>query len=584
MCLASVVACAADTGAKAKGDDSSESESEDSKSNETGDTDDNSPVGEGPDIDAGLDGDELNYITVTPKERMVAINLNESTELIQYKAIGHYGDGSTEDITQKVKWVSNDKKVGTFDKSSFSVKAHSALYVDSTTVSAKLEGKEGKAQITVAAYNKTGANPDFLFVLPFKDKDGEKNSNLAFKTNVQSLDVFFGVDTTSSMKGEIAQLRSSLSSTISKVRDEIKDTQFGVGSIQDFPIRKHGSDGSILKHVDQPFELKQAITDKASAVQKGVDSLKLGLGLDQPEAIVEALYQIATGDGLNGPGKTKVLKNKKGVGGVEFRKGTMPVVVTITDAATHAPGENHDSCKRDYKPEVAAVAATRKKTEEALEKICARVIYVASEGGSTGECDPAVDGVAFAKATKARVTPAVWGKNRPANCGETQCCTGKNGQGLAPEDDGLCSLVYRVDEDGNGLGDAVVSGIKSLAFYAPFDVQVDSKGEKESISGEKLPGGKTSLAFIKAVEADSHGELPLPGLPKPEAAGDHFKQVTPGTEVRFKIRAFNDFLKQTPEPQMFRASLKVTADQCEGLELDKRNVIFIVPPKPIVVG
>ena len=65
----------------------------------------------------------------------------------------------------------------------------------------------------------------------------------------------------------------------------------------------------------------------------------IGCGQDWPEAGIEGLYQVATGAGLTGPAPTSVPANTTGVGGVGYRAGTMPVVVTVTDAMMHGPNE-----------------------------------------------------------------------------------------------------------------------------------------------------------------------------------------------------------------------------------------------------
>lgn len=540
----------------------------------------------------GPDFTSLRRLEVLPLNTVVELDLKKS-ETIDFKAIAYYDDGRKEDVTDKVEWVSEDQEVAKFEDDQLKVAAHDKLFVDTTRVQAKFEGALGIAQVTVAAYRRSGESTDFLFILPHQDKKGDKSSSLGFATDVPSLDVFFNVDTTKSMAEEIDQLQMSLSNEIIPgAQKEIENTHFGVGSFEDFPVIPYGSTGmpnpvtNEKRPIDQPFRLLQPVTDKVDAVQKGVNALKVSSGGDLPESALESLYQIATGEGLSEPSPTDVPKNQNGVGGVEFRKGTMPVVVTITDAASHAPGETDDGCGRDYNhSSLKGVVHSRKQTEDALEKICARVIYVASEGGTTDKCDPVIDGQMLATATKSRVHPSAWDQNRPQNCAEDQCCTGKNGEGVAPDgDDGLCSLVYRVDKDGNGLGKTIVSGLKSLAFFAPFDVAVEPKGESKSTEGVALPQGKTTLDFISKIEAESFGKLPLPGLPEPKIVEDHFENVTPGTEVKFKIRAFNDFVTEKPEPQVFRAKIGVKADQCEGLQLDEREVIFIVPPKPIVVG
>lgn len=576
---------------ESKEDDDSESglkSTEMPSSEDTGPstTDQNHFPGEGP------ESNKVRRIEIKPLNSVVELDLKK-TETINFKAWALYDDGQRVEVSDKVKWVSENQKIAKFNKDALEFTAHDKFYVNTTQVKANFKGMIGMAQVTVAAYRRTGESTDFLFVLPHNDKEGEKSSSLGFATNVPSLDVFFNIDTTQSMDQELAQLQSSLSEEIIPgAKKEIKDTRFGVGAFEDFPVSTYGSDGS--KHPitgderprNQPFRLMQAITDDIDAVQKGVNALKAQTGGDLPESAVESLYQIATGEGLSEPKPTDVPKNQKGVGGVEFRKGTMPVVVTITDAASHAPGETEDGCGRDYNTaSLKGVAHTREQTEKALEKICARVIYVASEGGTIGKCDPGIDGQMFAKATKSRVHPSAWNQNRPQNCAKDQCCTGKDGAGVAPDgDDGLCSLVYRVDDEGNGLGKTIVSGLKSLAFFAPFDVTVESKGEMASIDGVALEAGKTTLDFISKIEAESFGKLPLPGLPKPKMSGDQFKNVTPGTELKFKIRVFNDVVKEKPHPQVFRAKIGVRADQCEGLQLDERQVIFIVPPRSIPVG
>lgn len=538
----------------------------------------------GPDNPLETPEPELENIRIEPEELLVRLDLGEEKS-VDFKAIGIFDDEKERDITDKVDWKLDDEEVGKLDEETLSVFSHKEFSVGTTAVIARYQNRIGVAQVTVAAYQKSGATPDFLFVLPYQDKKGAQDSNLVFSTVVPALDVFFDVDTTQSMKDEIEELRRSLQKEIvPQIQDKIEKSQFGVGAFDDFPVRPYGQAKGLAKRADQPFTLKQSITDNIAAVQKGVDGLSLGRGGDIPESALESLYQIATGEGLQGPKTTMVPANKKGIGGVGFRKGTMPVIVTITDAVSHAPGETKDGCDRDYAGEVAAVAHTRKQTEDALEKVCARVIYVGSEGGSKDpNCTPEFDGKALAKATGSRVFPAVWDKNRPANCLPGQCCTGIGGRGKAPEADGRCSLVYNVNSKGQGLGSTIVSGIKALAFYAQFDVTVDQEGKRKSVDGKiELPGQHTTLDFISKITADKFGNPPLKGLPNPKPSGDHFKDVTPGTEVQFKIEALNDFLPEVEgEVQVFKAKIKVKADQCEGLELDTRDIHFIVPPAPL---
>ena len=240
------------------------------------------------------------------------------------------------------------------------------------------------AQLTVVAYRTTGDQTDFFFVLPYQDPAGDQTRPLDFHTDVRSADVFFSVDTTASMFPEISNLQQKLSDTIVPgIQAQIPDTQFGVGAFEDFPAggygALHGSDcgrgGSA--DPDQPFILMQTITNNISLVQTGLNKLSngpdapIGCGTDVAESNIEALYQIATGDGLlNGPAPTFVAANHTGIGGVAFRDGTMPIVVDISDAASHGPGEVGECSTFGtpfaYEGDVGAVAHSRQAAKDAL--------------------------------------------------------------------------------------------------------------------------------------------------------------------------------------------------------------------------
>src|SRR5262249_21618990 len=152
---------------------------------------------------------------------------------------------------------------------------------------------------------------------------------------------------TGSMRGEIGNLKASLNSTvIPGIVNAVANTQFGVGALEDFPNNTYGNNPCPAQGIpDQPFQLKQAITGNITAVTNGVNALAtatgapIGCGGDGPEAGLEAIYQAATGEGLTAPSPTNVPANHTGVGGVGFRAGVMPIIVTITDVLSHGAGE-----------------------------------------------------------------------------------------------------------------------------------------------------------------------------------------------------------------------------------------------------
>src|SRR5690606_9204203 len=247
-----------------------------------------------------------------------------------------------------------------------------------------------------------------------------------------------------------------------------------------------------------------------------------------------------------------------GIGGVGFRQGALPVIVSITDAPSHDPGVPMCGFGQDYDddPAVLAVAATRAETKDALAAICGRVVTVAVSDFNSS-CGPLADGVDFAEATGAPLPPGAGERapgGRPAGCALGQCCPGTNGSGVAPDMSGLCPLVYRVDFGGNGVGDSMTNGVVMLANYAPFSVTTAVSGGPTDEDGVPLPPGFTTADFIKSVVPLWHGPVPLPGVPDPVLTADAFENVVPNTPVTFNVEAFDHFVPDPDEAPLFTAT------------------------------
>ena len=537
-------------------------------------------------------------LVVSPTNALVQLDLN-TTGSQDFTVEGTYADGTTEDLTAQTAWTVANPNVGAMTGATLAIPAFSSATAEVSLISAAAGGMSGQAQITVVAYRTTGTAQDFFFVLPYQDPSGPATKPLAFSTKIPSLDVFFLMDTTGSMAGEISNLQTALTGTVVPgVKAAVADSQFGVGALEDFPVSPFGSTaGSDCNNggdatPDQPFKLRQAITSTIASVQTGVNSLSngpgspIGCGNDWPEGGIEALYQIATGNGLTGPAPTSVPANHTGVGGVGFRAGTMPVIVTITDADSHGVGET-GACSTTgnaeaYSGAVAAVAHTRQQAKDALAGICARVVGIAAiQPTLAANCSPQAYLSDFATATGSRVPPAAWDVGtRPAGCAANQCCTGANGAGQATDGAGLCPVVFDVAPNGTGVGSNIATGISLLARFATFDVPTDKSGVAADIAGNPLPAPHTTADFIKMVMPASFMlPPPPPNLPNPTFDATTFHNVTPGTTVSFTVNAFNDFVAQTADAQIFKATIRVLAGGCTPL--DQREVLILVPPAPI---
>ena len=559
--------------------------------------------------DAGNDGDgsttlphTLTAIEVTPTNPIIELDLNMPGSQT-FAAMGRFQDGADMDITDRVNWSVTNPAVGALTAATLAIPGFPTVTVEVSRIRAELDGIAGEAQITVVAYRRSGSSQDFFFVLPYMDPAGQVAKPLDFGTTVPSLDVFFLMDTTGSMIGEITTLQSALTSTVVPgIQAAVPNTQFGAGSFEDFPVDTYGSPRGAdcqqnnNQNPDQPLHLFQTITNNITSVQSAVGQYStggapIGCGNDWPESSMEGLYQVATGAGLTGPAPTSVPPNTTGVGGVGFRAGTMPVVVTVTDAMMHGPGEpgtcviQGQTQVANYTGPVAAVAHSRAQTKAALAGICARSVGIASlQPGFPANCSGQADLEDFATATGARVPPTAWDiAARPAGCAANQCCTNTNGTGRAPDAQGLCPLVFLTDGAGNGLGTNIVTGIRMLTRFAQFDVTSERQGVATDISGNPLPLPRTTADFIKQVIPTGFMVPAAPPIvPNPTFDMTTFFGVTPGTRVQFDVKALNDFLPQTADAQIFRATIRILAGGCTAL--DQREVLILVPPNPIVIN
>ena len=548
----------------------------------------------------------LTTLTVSPTNPLIQLDLN-TPGTQDFTVMGDYADGTTEDVTSQVTWTVANPAVGTMTGATLGIPSFPAANAVTSKITASLNGLDGLAQITVVAYRQTGAQQDFFFILPYTDPAGPQTKPLEFSTNVPALDVFFLMDTTGSMSGEISNLQTGLTGTvIPGIMTSVANSEFGVGAQEDFPVGGYGGTNCPTTGVnDQPLKLLQAITSDGTAITSGVNALStgtgspIGCGADIPEAGIESVYQAATGNGLSSPSPTSVPANHNGIGGVQFRPGTMPVIVGISDADSHAPAGDPSinttaSCGAEaYNAAVSAVAHTRQQTKDAMTQICARYVGIAAqEPGEDQSCISQGFMDDLATATGARVPPAAWdvtAGGRPANCAAGLCCTGFAGAGENPDTDGLCPVVFKVRTDGtdgnghNGISASVVTGIQMLTRFATFDVTSTNMGVTTDTSGNPLPAGHTTADFIKMVTPANYTlPPPPPVLPTPTFDATTFHNVTPGTQVGFMVNAFNDFVMQTDQAQIFQATIQVLAGGCTPL--DQRDVLILVPPQPITIA
>ena len=387
-----------------------------------------------------------------------------------------------------------------------------------------------------------GAGVKYYFELPY---EGEmQNLSLVFSPHVQKADIFFNVDTTGSMGGEINTLKSSLSSTIiPEIRAKITDSAFGVSFFDDFPVNGYGTPGT-----DLPFGLLQSPTTDIALAQAGVDGLELHSGSDTPESGYESLYKIATGAELSWNGGSVA------TGGVGFRSGTIPIVFHITDAAAH------DSSNNPYNSSYVYTVFNQSQVISAMNTIGAKVVSVVSAGGvQTGMVKSQLSAVSNGTGA---VVPS---------CANAEVTT----------------LLYSIESDGSGLDSSVVNGVDALIKYTSFGVRVEVVGDLED------PSIDTSC-FMKKITALEY--LPIndcaatisvsPAAFNGADYNNGFSNFSMGTStsetqgnrLRFKVEALNDCFQQKQEAKMFKVYVNLI-EHVTGSVLDTQSITVIVPAK-----
>ena len=139
------------------------------------------------------------------------------------------------------------------------------------------------------------------------------------------LDVFFLVDTSSSMDSTIAGLRAGMQDVVNDLAAAGLDVQFGVGEFKDYPIPGYGDP----QQGDFPYRLDRIIGPPNDELKAALERLESSGGgaVDQPESQLTGLYQAATGAG----------QPPWVAGGQDahFRDNSLKVIVHITDAPFH---------------------------------------------------------------------------------------------------------------------------------------------------------------------------------------------------------------------------------------------------------
>lgn len=496
-------------------------------------------------------------ITVSPAKPVVGTGTT-----VQLAAIGAYSDKSTANLTSSATWTTTDAAKATVSAG--------GLVTSLATGTADIIAASGS--ISKAATLTIVDGP--VIAEPYNK--AAQSSTVDWTPAIGMTDVFFLMDTTGSMDGEIANLKSSMTTIFSALGSALPDVAFGVGEYRDFPYSPYGVAG------DQPFILRHRVMTALTAagrssITNGVNQFSAAGGNDLPESGWEAIHQLAVGSGTSAgnaavpafnpatayPSTPPVGESIGTLGGAGFRQGALPVVVWVTDAT------NHNSGSSDLYS--GFVAATRDGALAEARSLGMRIVGVISDPTASTDMLAAING------TNAVVSPAAWGtvgQDRPAGCAADQCCTGIDATGVAANG-GQCPLVFSINADGTGLGTALVEGVKALTSFGSFDVSAtveDDPSDSVDVAAvfvERIVPNVSAGGCASFTIADKNSD----------SYNDTFLNVTPGSTLCFDIvTKTNTTISPAADAQTFKGTLVFWGDSVS--ELARKDVYFVVPAAP----
>lgn len=369
--------------------------------------------------------------------------------------------------------------------------------------------------------------PDCLFTMRYMSDPEPSSARFMFDPELRVADVYFAMDTSVSMEGEVANLRNSLQEVIVPgVREAVPDAWFGVGQFQD--CRRSTICHSCMGQM-------QSITGDIDEVQDALHAVGTLCGGWEP--YTHMLWVLATGDTDPLAGYDDCVwpifyscEPPDDIGWPCFRDGSLPIIVQIGDEPFQ---EGIDNCP----PEV-----DRERAIEALNSIGAKYVGVNS-GWSRDDME------IIANATGSFDTSGT-------------------------------PLVFDIPTTGIGLGSQVVDAISTLALDVALDISARVADDPED--------DVDATIFVDRIVAVTESTRPdVPGTTRycpsdldtvdtdGDTVQDAFTSIM-GQSVCFDVYpARNTTVAPTTEHQVFNAKVQAMGDGVTVL--GSHEICFVVP-------
>jgi len=455
------------------------------------------------------------------------------------------------------------------------------------------------AGVAEAGYDAASV-PVMTFSVPYSS-DGSAAASpataaLALSTKVTKCDVAVLVDTTGSMTGELANLRSSSVTTTSALSALVPDLALGVAAHADFPLLGYGSLG------DQPFyfpgtattPLLGQVSPQLTAFQSALGALVIGGGNDLPESQIPAMMAMLSGGALTWPGGSvgPFPATPSTFGAMQFRNDAFTVVAELTDAPMHngkraVPGQPPGTYDTVFQNPYSFPAPDADTLVSAFNSAAAKFIGIAADNGGRAAGGPGGDPYDYqaylADQTGSLVPPSVF--QSPFFFGTAgQCATGAPGQPVSPDGPGgTCRLVFSADVTGTAVSTQLVNGVAAAIAGSAFNVRAEALNDPSS----SIDVVSTFVASVLPVPAGGTdaltGAICAPFDASQLAANGTINQALAASTYCFTVAPRpNTTIAPGPAPQLFSAWIRVVADRPAGSPIvlgPPRQVTFVVPAR-----
>lgn len=430
--------------------------------------------------------------------------------------------------------------------------------------------------------DKASIPPDatLYFVLPYNPM--EKTKDFSFSAGVKLADVYFLIDTTSSMGPAIADVKTSLDTKIipnilngGSGGPAIPGANIGIGAVRDIPWPAYGQPGDQVYQstfagtsgkLTPPSGQAPSFTAPAN-VKTVLGQLTAGGGGDAPEGTSQALFMAITGAPYmvykgGTPWTAETPSCPAGLFGTPcFRPDAVPIFVVITDAAFH----NGPVASNDYSASNVAGAVGYGQTVDALKAKGAKVIGVAVDTGTPGAARADLTDLAT-KTDSLYFDPAFGGSSKPLVTSQDTASGSVS--------DEVVKLIGLLA--GQGINNVTTSR-STYDCAGNVDCTGDGKPDPEFHNPPAMTGGPAidATTLITAVTPVESTESPLPYASLDETT---FLGVRGDATVTFRVHAKND--KYNPDSLLvLRATIQVQtpSGQKLGGQNGVKQVYFVIP-------